>query len=118
LGQKRRFFLVLLDTAEKKANVQLFLYGFPYNRAWDQVRDYLYAQEGVRNIYTNDNDTIAQYYLRKFDYTPPGANYFPQYYIDVANNQEFRTTDVLLLENYVVEKEFFVDRTRSLVLYR
>ena len=87
----------------------LFLYGFPYNRGWDQVKKYLVTQKGVRNYYTNDNAAIAAYYLKEYDSTPPGNNYSPQYYIDVVNNQEFKTAEVDLVNQYVLEKAFFVN---------
>jgi hypothetical protein len=85
----------------------LYLYGFPYYRAWDQVKVYLYERNGVRNFYTNDNNIVASYYLGKFDLTPPGTNYLPQYFIYVTNSQEFRTPDAGFLENYTLEKEFY-----------
>ena len=73
-------------------NYNLFLYGFPYYRGWDQAAEYLKSVEGVRGVYTNDNDTMAQYYLRGYNYTPPGSNFIPHYYLRVMNNQEFRPT--------------------------
>ena len=69
---------------------QLFVYGFPYYRHWDEVRDYFNLLDTrVEGVYTNDNDTIAQYYLRGIPYTKPGTNFLPQYYIYIKNNQEF-----------------------------
>ena len=92
---------------------QLFLYGFPYDRGWREVQQYLYSQRGVRGVYTNDNSTIAQYYLMKFVYTAPGPNFLPQYYIFVNDNQEFGLKDLLItpeqLQRYVLDKEFFVE---------
>lgn len=96
----------------------LFLYGFPYNRGWDQVRDYLYTKDGVRNLYTNDNATIAEYYLQKLDVTPPGSNFLPQYYVYVFDNQEFRYPNLKFLLQYELEKEFFVEDTITAQLYR
>jgi 4-amino-4-deoxy-L-arabinose transferase-like glycosyltransferase len=77
----------------------LFLYGFPYNRSWREVGEYVGELDGVRGIYTNDNDTIAEYYLHGVDYTPPGANFTPQYYVHVFNSQEFNSDDGIS-ENY------------------
>lgn len=93
-----------------KANKErhLFLYGFPYNRGWDQIRDYLYKQEGVRSVYTNDNATMAEFYLKKYDITPPGSNYIPQYYVYFFDSQEFRYPDTPFLLSYEQEKEFFL----------
>ncbi|MBN1162619.1 glycosyltransferase family 39 protein [Patescibacteria group bacterium] len=88
----------------------LYLYGFPYNRSWRELRKYFESKEGVRGIYTNDNDTIAQYYLNGIDYTPPGSNFLPQFYIHVNNPQEFFIKDVnfnkVYKDYYEKEKEF------------
>ncbi|MDC0449094.1 glycosyltransferase family 39 protein [bacterium] len=94
----------------------LFLYGFPYNRGWNQISKYFNdlrtSGERVTGVFTNDNDTIAEYYLMGFDYTPPGSNFRPQYYIHVYNNQEFGVKDEkwyeLFFVDYSLEKEFFV----------
>ena len=93
---------------------QLFVYGFPYNRGWDQIRNYMRSQTGARGVYTNDNDTIAEYYLRGYDYTPPGSNFLPQYYVHIYDNQEFTGVnedekwEYEFLSNYGVLKEFYV----------
>lgn len=70
-----------------KDDYQLFLYGFPYYRGWDKVADYLNSdevEEEPRNYATNDNDTIAFFYLN------PLTIYRgkPQYYIVIPYNQE------------------------------
>ena len=109
-------FATKFPIVEKK--YQLFLYGFPYNRGWDQIRDYAKAHPEVHKVYTNDNDTIAHYYLRGVDYTRPGANYIPKYYIHVANNQEYSKTDAAILESYDVEKEFVVDGEVTAIMYK
>ncbi len=100
----------------------LFLYGFVYNRGWNQISDYIRERGGVREVYTNDNDTIAKYYLNGISYSPPGPNFIPQFYIDVMDNQEFVLKEEIFtkkqLEKYVPEKEFFVDGNLVAVLYR
>ncbi len=67
---------------------QLFLYGFPYNRGWNQISEYFKEKGGARGVFTNDNDSLAQYYFLGIAYTPPGPNFLPQYYIHVFDNQE------------------------------
>ncbi len=99
-------------------NRHLFLYGFPYYRAWDKVQDYLYAKRGVRNVYTNDNATIAEYYLQKFDVTPPGSNFLPQYYVFIYESQEFRPMDYGFLMNYTLEKEFYHNDAPVAMVFR
>ncbi|MFC1622205.1 ArnT family glycosyltransferase [Patescibacteria group bacterium] len=99
----------------------LFLYGFNYNRGWRQIRDYFNKLDGVRGIWTNDNDTIAEYYLREVDYTPPGSNFMPQYYVHVYNNQEFLPNNTQkfydeFLVKYELQEAFYVrDKMQSAV---
>lgn len=104
-----------------KANVNrsynLYLYGFPYNRGWDQVREYLSAKQGVRNFYTNDNPNVAAYYLNKYDIAPPGPNFLPQYYVYVFDNQEFRYPDEVFMRSYALEKSFTLDNKVVLNLF-
>ncbi|KKS15971.1 MAG: Glycosyl transferase family 39 [candidate division WWE3 bacterium GW2011_GWB1_41_6] len=105
-----------------KKDYNLFMYGFPYNRGWDQVRRYFLKTEGARGIYTNDNDTIAQYYLRELDYTPPGSNFIPQYYVHIYNNQEFRNVpssmEPYLADYYTKENEILIDGETMAVIYK
>ncbi|MBP7927996.1 glycosyltransferase family 39 protein [Patescibacteria group bacterium] len=103
-------------------NFHLFLYGFPYNRGWDQISTYIKQKGGVRSVYTNDNDVVAQYYLYGIDYTPPGPNYLPQYYIHVFQNQEFTNDPPVYYEDFLSfydkEKEFMVEGNIASVLYK
>src|SRR4030043_890621 len=46
----------------KKKTYQIFLYGFPYNRGWDQVSQYFKQIKDVENFYTNDNIMVGRYY--------------------------------------------------------
>jgi len=105
----------------------LFLYGFPYDRGWRQIADYVEERGSVRNIYTNDNDTIAKYYLKGVRYTDPGPNYLPDYFVYVYNNQEFtdlpldmriELDDKVFKKHYQSEKEFFVDGELVAVFYK
>jgi 4-amino-4-deoxy-L-arabinose transferase-like glycosyltransferase len=113
--------LVIADLKRVDKNYHLFLYGFPYNRGWDQISDYFKGLSGVRGVYTNDNDTIAQYYLKGIDYTPPGSNFLPQYYIDVKNNQEVNVQkhdlSILLGVKYEKIKEIFFDGSLTAEIY-
>jgi len=110
---------------------QLFIYGFPYYRNWEEIRIYFKTLDSrVEGVFTNDGDTIAQYYLRDFNYTRPGSNFYPQYYIDIKNNQEFvdykgygsitkeefysNYTEVKRFDNAVVYKR--IDRKTPLVM--
>ena len=108
-------------------NYHLFLYGFPYERGWKQIAEYVEGNKEIRKIYTNDNDTIAQYYLKDVDYTVPGSNYLPEYFIYVFDNQEqvVLPKDMLIeLDDktfdgaYDAEKAFFVEGELAAVLYK
>lgn len=100
---------------------QLFLYGFPYYRGWDQVRDYFKTLRGIKGVYTNDNDTIAQYYLLGYDYTPPGSNFFPQYYIYIFDNQEFHKPNQTFYDDFLIkyreEKRFYSQNELTAIVY-
>jgi 4-amino-4-deoxy-L-arabinose transferase-like glycosyltransferase len=104
--------------AVNKGSYHLFLYGFSYYRGWDQIQSYLYSKEGVRGFYTNDSGVVSGYYLGKYDYTPTGSNFLPQYYIDVVDSMEFVKTDIKFLENYVKEKEIATDGQLLATIYR
>lgn len=71
-------------------NYHLYLYGFPYYRSWDKIGKYFDSLSGVRNFYTNDNQTVAEYYLGYIPYIAPGIGFRPQYYLYVDNPQELK----------------------------
>jgi 4-amino-4-deoxy-L-arabinose transferase-like glycosyltransferase len=114
------FPLARLSRADKSYN--LFLYGFPYNRGWDQIRVFFLNQNGVRGLYTNDNDTVAHYYLKEFNYTPFGPNFLPQYYISVHDNQEIREDFPeiykVLDREYVKVREIVVGGKTTALIYK
>jgi len=84
----------------------LFLYGFPYNRGWRQVREYFMQNGMPRNFYTNDNVTIGEWYLRGVPSKILTDSQFPEVYISIDNNQEFRIEDKMVLDSYKIIKEF------------
>ena len=102
----------------ERGKYQIFLYGFPYNRGWAQIREYIFTSvpDKPRNFSTNDNVTIAEFYM-----SPLLAYHArPQYYIEVFDNQldkELKETidDPLI---YFMEKEFYVDGKLVAKLYR
>lgn len=117
-----------LNTHVSKINkdFHLFLYGFPYKRGWAEIANYVY-ENGIREIYTNDNDTIAKYYVRGVSYKKPGPNFLPKHFIYVYDNQEFVDIPAdmrLELDNrtledvYSVEHEFYVNGEVSAVLFK
>ncbi len=117
----------LTEISKVNKNYHLFMYGFPYQRGWDQIAAYVFSNKNIQKIYTNDNDTVAQYYLRGVDYTVPGTNYLPEYFIYVLDNQDVveipaemqvEMGDKTLEDYYHAEKAFFVDGELSAVLYK
>jgi len=110
-----------------KKHYQLFMYGFPYNRGWDQVATYLNKADAT-SFYSNDNITIGEYYTRL-----PADKGKPHYYVSVINNQEFRRsehegmetldyTKVIKMKDaykdYVLEKQIYTDSNISARIYR
>jgi len=109
-----------LGKIEKK--FQLFLYGFPYNRGWDQIKAYFEEKKDVNGVYTNDNDSYADYYLRGFAYTRPGPNFLPQYYVHIIDSQEIDNPKEDFLSTnaafYNLEAEFFGDAGSVSQIYK
>ena len=105
-----------------KDKYHLYLYGFPYNRGWRQISEFIKSEKGVNGVYTNDNDTIAEYYLLGFNYTIPGSNFIPHYYIHVFNNQQFTREDEEFYLSFIGEykevKKIFVDNELSAIVFK
>lgn len=78
----------------------LFLYGFPYYRGWDKIGEYFASLKGVRNFYTNDNEAIAEYYIKNAPYIAPGIGFLPQYYIEIDSPQELKTKIEIPYDKY------------------
>lgn len=98
------------------SNYHLFLYGFPYNRDWDKVGQYFASLEGVRNFYTNDNETVAEYYIKSAPYIAPGSNFLPQYYVQIDSPRELKQKPRLpLSEKYSV---IFENGTNTTKIFR
>jgi len=105
-----------LKKADKSKH--LFLYGFPYNRGWRKMREYLLSKDGVRNVYTNDNATVAKFYLKEYDIISPGSNFFPQYYILVRNSHELKFPGDNFLRSYSLEKVIYKDGVPISSIYK
>lgn len=102
----------------------LYLYGFPYNRGWKEIGLYL-KSKGARNFYTNDNITVAEFYLYGIPSTElvVSDKQYPQYYIYVYDNQELDNNKDPLPNFYVLDKEFYskgrlVARVFKMLAYR
>jgi len=99
----------------------LFLYGFPYQRGWDQIGKYLKSKRAT-GFYTDDNAIASQYYTYGISFTPPGPNFMPEYYVRVFDNQEFGRIEneffVTSCQFYVKENEFFVNGKLTAEIYK
>lgn len=81
--EQRRFLFWTLGQPE--TDYQLWLFGFPYNRKWEEVGGYVAANQGNGYYATNEKHTIAEFYLPyQFDIDRSG------YYIHIHNPQSFK----------------------------
>lgn len=110
-------FLPLRNIEKYKSNNQLFLYGFVYDRGWDQIREY-FKTKSIHNFYTNDNVTVGEYYLLGVPATPIAHEQLPEYYINVYDNQEFNPTNTIVSQRYILEKRIFVSDKLSAEIFK
>ncbi|MFZ5425097.1 MAG: ArnT family glycosyltransferase [Patescibacteria group bacterium] len=90
----------------KKNDYHLFLYGFPYYRSWDKVSAYFEENGLPRSFYTDDNQTIGEYYIYGPPYYPLNPSQMPAHIVQVSFNQEFRLIPTEVLNSYVLEQQF------------
>jgi 4-amino-4-deoxy-L-arabinose transferase-like glycosyltransferase len=108
---------VTLPAANK--DYHLYLYGFPYNVGWDQIRDHFKEKGSMpHSFYTNDNVTIGEYYLLGVPAHKPHTAQMPEYYIDVVHGQEFTPAELQIYEKYTIEKDFYVEGRKTATLYK
>lgn len=103
----------------QKRTTQFFVYGFPYNRGWDQISAYSKEENvGIRSFYTNDNVQVAEYYLPGIDVHPMHPDQMPQYYIAVENNQEFAIKPEVVDGMYDLVKEIYIKDTVTARIFK
>lgn len=98
--------LLGVNLPKLRQDLQIFVYGLPYYRAWDQVAQYLDYEDTGRFYYTNDNFTVSDFYMRKFKYYDGRAT---QNYVHILDNQLSKTEiDIRYLDTlaYLPVKEF------------
>ncbi len=115
--------VLVWDIPRLEKSHHIFIYGFPYNVGWDQVKNYFGERGAPRSFYTNDNLTIGEYYLQGVAAHIPRNNQFPQYYIYVINGQELLNAEeeksvTTLLSKYTAEKEIFVNGDLASIIYK
>lgn len=91
------------NTDISKTKNQLFLYGFPYNRNWQEINNYLKNQKDFNNFYTNDDIDVALFYLHPKDFYEVN----PTYFISISKNQQYKEFDEYFnpVFNYTIVKE-------------
>lgn len=99
----------------KKNQYQLFLYGFPYNRGWDQAREFISSKERKSTFFTNDNITIGEYYLRPLS----AEKETPQYFLLVYRNQQFSEYESKILKTgtYNKVKDIYVLNEKTMTIF-
>ena len=95
-----------IDVPPINNDYHLFLYGFPYYRAWDQAAEYM-LQDNVRSFYTNDNATIGEFYLNGAPIHYITENTYPHYYVHIYKNQEFNYAQPNFPQNNFELKQTF-----------
>lgn len=105
---------MVIPRLEKDSN-QYFIYGFPYNGGWRQVRDYFVEKGMPRSFYTNDNVTIGEYYLYGVPAHRMHPEQMPEYYIYVYKNQEYTEIHPEILIQYQLEHEILYPEGFTLI---
>jgi 4-amino-4-deoxy-L-arabinose transferase-like glycosyltransferase len=80
--EKRR--ILLWTIGDPSREYKLWIYGFPYYRRWEDIRDYVTTTVNNGYYYTNEKDSISVFYI------PLGySNRNAGYYIYIHNPQNF-----------------------------
>lgn len=81
--EKRGFLLWTIGDPDTKYH--LWAFGFPYNRFWEEIGEFVSTNESNGFYATNENKSIASFYVPfQFDINRSG------YYIHIHNPQSFR----------------------------
>ncbi len=83
--ESRRYLIWPVQLPQVKGD--LWLFGFPYYRHWDEVAAYVTSHSGVKAYVTNETTAISAYHI-PLTYDPDQAGY----YIYVYNPQSFRAS--------------------------
>ncbi len=79
------------DFAKPSASFHLSLFGFPYSRDWEEIRNYIRLNQSSSFYTTNERDSIARYYV---PLVKSGESI--GYYVYIYNPQSF--TDKIMNE--------------------
>lgn len=83
--ENRRYLAWTIQLPQVKAD--LWLFGFPYYRHWDEVAAYVTSNRDIKAYVTNEKMSISDFYI-PLEYDPDKAGY----YIYVHNPQSFKAT--------------------------
>lgn len=110
--------LLGLKTAKLDQTKDVYVYGFPYYRAWDQINAALAFEEEGRFYFSNDNVAVSEFYMRQFKLYDGRAT---KNYIHIYNNQLGNSNEIderyLDTSAYVVYKDFYVDGEKVATIY-
>ena len=114
--EQRKFLIWKLGRPENE--YQLWLFGFPYYRKWEQIGAYVNSNDNVDFCFTNENWSLSTFYLScREDLDRAG------YYIHIENPQSYknvhRTKGKLRYwtKNYESVQKFWVDGRVAAEIY-
>jgi hypothetical protein len=86
--EKRGILLWDIGGGDKVRDFKLWTFGFPYNRRWEDIREFVITTENNGYYATNENVSISVYYV-PFKYFVERAGH----YIYIYNPQSFKSWD-------------------------
>ncbi len=98
-----------------KDEIQLFLYGFPYNRGWPQIREY-FNKSSIHDFATNDNIVTGKFYL--FGVSAKKAKDSPEFYIYVHKNHQFNSELEIEPSQYELKEQLYVEGRLTAEIYK
>lgn len=79
--------ILRLQLAKPLQYYHLSLFGFPYNRHWEEIADYLASYDVTIPYTTNERGSISSYYIKN---KRDGAN--AGFYVEIVNPQSYMPT--------------------------
>jgi hypothetical protein len=80
--------LMGIDVQKLNKGYSTPIYGFVYNRNWNEIAEFMKKQKRVPSFTTNENKVVAEYYLYGYSFTDYDPNKPAEYYIEISNSQE------------------------------
>jgi 4-amino-4-deoxy-L-arabinose transferase-like glycosyltransferase len=83
LGMERRVLFWDLGITDAQSRFKLWIYGFPYNRHWDEIRTFIHQNPGNGFYSATEDKVISGYYLSDYTFDIDQSGYF----INIINSQ-------------------------------